>query len=70
MMKYGEGEKLADTRPCAAIRADLKMCLLSSDCCKKVNVRLFFLTCLFLEYYSTRIIKGNFNRYCILYILN
>ncbi|XP_044739365.1 cytochrome c oxidase assembly factor 5 [Chrysoperla carnea] len=35
MMKYGEGEKLADTRPCAAIRADLKMCLLSSDCCKR-----------------------------------
>ncbi|XP_055386845.1 cytochrome c oxidase assembly factor 5 [Condylostylus longicornis] len=35
MMKYQEeGEKLADTSPCAGVRADLKMCLLESDCCK------------------------------------
>ncbi|CAB3254953.1 unnamed protein product [Arctia plantaginis] len=26
---------LADKSPCAGIRADLKMCLLASDCCKK-----------------------------------
>ena len=28
---------LADKSPCAGIRADLKMCLLASDCCKKVS---------------------------------
>lgn len=28
---------LADKSPCAAIRADLKLCLLNSDCCKKVS---------------------------------
>lgn len=32
-----EGEQLADKSPCAEIRARLKMCLLDSDCCKKVN---------------------------------
>ncbi|KAJ8723161.1 hypothetical protein PYW08_003073 [Mythimna loreyi] len=26
---------LADKSPCAGIRADLKSCLLASDCCKK-----------------------------------
>ncbi|KAM3957094.1 cytochrome c oxidase assembly factor 5 [Aphomia sociella] len=26
---------LKDKSPCAGIRADLKMCLLNSDCCKK-----------------------------------
>ncbi|XP_049872639.1 cytochrome c oxidase assembly factor 5 [Pectinophora gossypiella] len=26
---------LADKSPCAGIRADLKMCLLESDCCRK-----------------------------------
>lgn len=31
-----EGEQLADKSPCAEIRARLKMCLLDSDCCKKV----------------------------------
>lgn len=31
-----EGETLADKSPCAEIRAQLKMCLLDSDCCKKV----------------------------------
>lgn len=36
MMRYDEGE-LTDNRPCAGIRADLKMCLLESDCCKIVS---------------------------------
>lgn len=35
MMRYDEGE-LTDNRPCAGVRADLKMCLLESDCCKIV----------------------------------
>ncbi|VVC24183.1 Cytochrome c oxidase assembly protein PET191 [Cinara cedri] len=33
MMRYEEGD-LADHRPCAGVRADLKMCLLESNCCK------------------------------------
>lgn len=33
-----EGESLADKSPCAEIRAQLKMCLLDSDCCKKVHI--------------------------------
>lgn len=37
MMRYEENEKLADNTACAGVRADLKMCLLESDCCKKVN---------------------------------
>ncbi|CAG9858281.1 unnamed protein product [Phyllotreta striolata] len=38
MMKYEEeGEKLADTSPCAGVRADLKMCLLESDCCRNLK---------------------------------
>lgn len=32
-----DGERLADTTACAGVRADLKMCLLMSDCCKKVS---------------------------------
>lgn len=35
-----EGERLADQTPCAAIRAELKMCLLDSDCCAKVTIML------------------------------
>lgn len=35
-----EGETLADKSPCAEIRAQLKMCLLDSDCCKKVHIDL------------------------------
>jgi len=35
-MRYEEGD-LADHTPCAGVRADLKMCLLESDCCKIVN---------------------------------
>lgn len=37
MMKYEAEEELADKTPCAGVRADLKMCLLESDCCKKVR---------------------------------
>lgn len=32
-----EGERLKDQSPCAELRARLKMCLLDSDCCKKVG---------------------------------
>ncbi|XP_023954566.1 cytochrome c oxidase assembly factor 5 [Bicyclus anynana] len=36
MITYAPDELgLADSSSCAAIRADLKMCLLNSDCCKK-----------------------------------
>ncbi|XP_071441301.1 cytochrome c oxidase assembly factor 5 [Hetaerina americana] len=37
MMKYdGEtAQELKDKSPCSGIRADLKMCLLESDCVKK-----------------------------------
>ncbi|XP_065369549.1 cytochrome c oxidase assembly factor 5 [Calliphora vicina] len=36
MMRYeDDNEKLADNTACAGVRADLKMCLLESDCCKK-----------------------------------
>lgn len=37
-MQYSEeGEQLKDKSPCAELRARLKMCLLDSDCCKKVR---------------------------------
>jgi cytochrome c oxidase assembly factor 5 len=36
MMKF-DNEQLADKSPCAGVRADLKMCLLQSDCCKIVS---------------------------------
>ncbi|KAI5639492.1 hypothetical protein NE865_07992 [Phthorimaea operculella] len=36
MVTFGPEEvALEDKSPCANIRADLKMCLLESDCCKK-----------------------------------
>ncbi|XP_035450329.2 cytochrome c oxidase assembly factor 5 [Spodoptera frugiperda] len=36
MVTYAPDEVgLADKSPCAGIRADLKICLLASDCCKK-----------------------------------
>lgn len=39
MMHYEEeGETLKDKSACAGVRADLKMCLLSSDCCKRVSI--------------------------------
>lgn len=42
MMRYEEeNERLADQSACANVRADLKMCLLESDCCKKVDITLF-----------------------------
>lgn len=42
MMRYeGENAHLVDQNPCAGIRADLKMCLLESDCVKKVFYFLF-----------------------------
>jgi cytochrome c oxidase assembly factor 5 len=41
-MRYeGENAHLVDQNPCAGIRADLKMCLLESDCVKKVIYFLF-----------------------------
>lgn len=37
-MQYEEeGEKLKDVSACNGVRADLKMCLLQSDCCKRVG---------------------------------
>ncbi|KAF7997494.1 hypothetical protein HCN44_006065 [Aphidius gifuensis] len=34
-MRYeGKDEKLKDQSKCAGVRADLKICLLESDCCK------------------------------------
>ncbi|KAL1509004.1 hypothetical protein ABEB36_003813 [Hypothenemus hampei] len=36
MMRYTEeNEKLKDQSPCAGARADLKMCLLQSECCRE-----------------------------------
>ncbi|XP_055626784.1 cytochrome c oxidase assembly factor 5 [Toxorhynchites rutilus septentrionalis] len=35
MMRYEGSEELADKTACARVRADLKMCLLQSDCCRK-----------------------------------
>lgn len=38
MVVFGPEEvQLADNSACASIRADLKMCLLNSDCCKVVS---------------------------------
>lgn len=31
-----EGERLEDKSACAGVRADLKLCLLNSDCCRRV----------------------------------
>lgn len=31
-----DGERLSDNSACAGVRADLKICLLQSDCCRKV----------------------------------
>lgn len=35
-MKY-DNEQLTDKTSCSGVRADLKMCLLESDCCKIVS---------------------------------
>lgn len=40
MMRYEGTQQLADETACARVRADLKMCLLQSDCCKKVTFRI------------------------------
>lgn len=38
MMKFStEGEQLKDKTRCAHLRANLKMCLLETDCCKVVS---------------------------------
>ncbi|XP_076657096.1 cytochrome c oxidase assembly factor 5 [Halictus rubicundus] len=35
MMRYSsDGEQLKDTSRCASLRANLKMCLLESECCR------------------------------------
>lgn len=39
-MKY-DNEELKDKSACAGVRADLKMCLLESDCCKLVRKSFF-----------------------------
>lgn len=36
MMRYNN-EQLTDKTACSGVRADLKMCLLESDCCKLVS---------------------------------
>lgn len=33
-----EGNELKDNSPCAGVRADLKICLLESDCVRKVKL--------------------------------
>lgn len=33
-MRYEGNERLADESACAGVRADLKMCLLESECCR------------------------------------
>lgn len=46
-MEYSEeNERLKDQTKCADVRAQLKMCLLKSDCCKVVSYssRLLFLS--------------------------
>lgn len=37
VMKYSESAELEDKTACAGVRADLKMCLLESECCKGVS---------------------------------
>lgn len=37
-MKY-DNEQLIDKSACAGVRADLKMCLLESDCCRIVSYK-------------------------------
>lgn len=43
-MRYErENEQLKDKSRCAGVRANLKMCLLESDCCKIVSNNLKFI---------------------------
>lgn len=38
-MRYAEeNESLKDKSACSGVRADLKMCLLESECCKVVSI--------------------------------
>ena len=39
-MEY-DNEQLTDKNPCAGVRADLKKCLLISDCCRVVSLLIF-----------------------------
>lgn len=39
MMQYEESMELEDKTACSGVRADLKKCLLESDCVKKVSCR-------------------------------
>lgn len=34
-----ENERLADKSACSGVRADLKLCLLESECCQKVCIQ-------------------------------
>lgn len=63
MMRYEGTEELADKSTCAGVRADLKMCLLESDCCKKVNLLLCKGITLFIEYFRSRKRKHPENAY-------
>lgn len=38
VMKYSETAELEDKSACAGVRADLKMCLLESECCSGVRL--------------------------------
>ncbi|CAD6208230.1 GSCOCG00010482001-RA-CDS [Cotesia congregata] len=55
MMRYElENEQLKDKSRCAHVRANLKMCLLESDCCKIVsNLKFIFLLFIIASYEKT-----------------
>lgn len=42
MMKYDGNERLKDRSKCAVLRANLKMCVLESECCKVVSVNITY----------------------------
>lgn len=46
MMEYEESMELTDKTACSVVRADLKKCLLQSDCVKKVILLCRFVTTL------------------------
>lgn len=54
MMKYGDSAELEDKSSCAGVRADLKMCLLESDCCKIVS---FYQSNIFNPFYYTTLFQ-------------
>lgn len=43
VMKYDESAELEDKSACAGVRADLKMCLLESECCRGVSIITYLL---------------------------